>query len=1109
MDDHATMVIEGDPEAIEALLSVILQEADLADERGDLDAADRLAAIIPEIQMMKAAQYESGQGYWIANGRAFELAFKRHVDEAGDEFSFHEAWGKALEEWSDSLLAGQGDFNEKKLKTAQYEGFRTHWLANSRAFELAFKRRVEAQEDGEPSFCEAWIETLDEFQDGLERNDFASKNIRTAAKNDQFLDRVRKEANRRGKTLSETYLEWQGHHEACMKALLKKVGSKIEEGKSPGVAIHESIESFRSGRHAQEVIERLGASKDWWTWGWLGEKAKGLGGKALEWAKGTPEAKAAKAVEKAESGMKKKLDELRVRMLREGGLHPGVVYKALSDIFKPLAEFYRAVGIEDPDNFKGGATEKGIALRPMPYPNKWDYVDPKTELMTQRGFIAYEGDLNAAIEAVLGAAQDVKDESKAPPMMGTKPKTQEEQLAEYQAELAKQQEEQLAKQQEELAKQQEEQLAKQEEAKQEAEKQRAQAEEQRLKSGSISLSRTFNELSSGIVTAIAGTGRTWQANITAPENLDAIAVQALKDDPDINGAATVVLSAMMNDSGLENGINKILPEIASSRTGKGQQVSARIQSEIRNIKKEAFQNIVATLNRLYGYMIPPGTASASRIVKSLIQTANRLDEEGQTEEADQVDRVASAISRGDPRAPEMLEALGGKGIKGWIEGLSPLWQAVVAMGALTVPATPIAYGLLNIALLGNPIPLLATAAVAGATMKSPKMRKAALDAFFGLEDAVARRVRSLAEKMRADAFLYSPETTKELNELAKLLGKYGNDEILALAGGDAEAKRKALSSSIEAVKLARQGGGDFRANLGDALSKVGEMSKIDLSEYAIEKIIDPVLEEREGGQLVAEAFRDTLPQQINAEREARFLEKTRGGTSGTMGELEKQVDNDIFEACRLGASGYEWLGDQCTDIFVLLKETEWPDVSLPEYEDSSPDPSPAGPAGPSEEPPLTPSPDISGTEFERIIAEEDPPTGTPAVQTEESEVPVIGPDDAAQETPLPVPPPTPEVGQDLEWFYASPFLQYVLRSALEDAKEYKLGTENNYLEALVSNLPSPKKDVSLAEVNEEEMAGSLLRHRVTTPPPELIAASAIEYEANPQLMPASAQKALI
>lgn len=128
----------------EEMLDSILEVADLADDAGLLQASDRLACIMPAIRTIKLAQYEGFQNYWVANGRAFEMAYKQKRSNGKtnpEEFrSPHEVWWEILDEYQSGLLTNHGDF------IAKYAG-RDSNKANNAASQILMQqvsKRVEA-----------------------------------------------------------------------------------------------------------------------------------------------------------------------------------------------------------------------------------------------------------------------------------------------------------------------------------------------------------------------------------------------------------------------------------------------------------------------------------------------------------------------------------------------------------------------------------------------------------------------------------------------------------------------------------------------------------------------------------------------------------------------------------------------------------------------------------------------------------------------------------------------------------------------------------------------------------------------------------------------------
>lgn len=104
-------------ETFDAIVASMLDLADMADEAGLLEASDKLAAVLPAMRSVKVAQYEGFQNYWIANGRAFEMAYKQKRSKGKtdpkDFRSPHEVWFEILEEYQKSLLTNQADFISK------------------------------------------------------------------------------------------------------------------------------------------------------------------------------------------------------------------------------------------------------------------------------------------------------------------------------------------------------------------------------------------------------------------------------------------------------------------------------------------------------------------------------------------------------------------------------------------------------------------------------------------------------------------------------------------------------------------------------------------------------------------------------------------------------------------------------------------------------------------------------------------------------------------------------------------------------------------------------------------------------------------------------------
>lgn len=254
----SSLSITGNTELIEMLLKKIIELSSIAEKNGLTEESKVLSSLIPDFKIMKVAQYEGFQNYWIANGRSFEQMFKNKIEQEENKLSFQEAWFETLQEYADSLLSEQNKFIQKSIRTAQYEGSQNHWIANSRAFELSFKKKLEKyKHKNSDSFTKAWFETLEEFQNKLEKNEFIENNLKTASKKkDNFIDEIIKDASLKNITITKVFKDWNEMHKDASRKLINKIGEKVESGISPGVAFYETIDYFYSGSHARNTLRK-------------------------------------------------------------------------------------------------------------------------------------------------------------------------------------------------------------------------------------------------------------------------------------------------------------------------------------------------------------------------------------------------------------------------------------------------------------------------------------------------------------------------------------------------------------------------------------------------------------------------------------------------------------------------------------------------------------------------------------------------------------------------------------------------------------------------------------------------------------------------------------
>jgi hypothetical protein len=200
----------------DALLNGMVELADLADEAGMTVAADRLAAVFPMVHTLKTAQYEGFNNYWIANGRAFEMAYKQKRMKGGhdpEKFrSPNEVWWEVLEEFQKSLLSNQQDFISKYAQKTPQGTDRTASviLANSISDRM--------QEGSDPGV--AFYEAIDDLADGKHAA-AVEINVRRS------LQFVAEEAKQAGNTVvaekADALLKTAGWGDAW-KAVKKKLG---------------------------------------------------------------------------------------------------------------------------------------------------------------------------------------------------------------------------------------------------------------------------------------------------------------------------------------------------------------------------------------------------------------------------------------------------------------------------------------------------------------------------------------------------------------------------------------------------------------------------------------------------------------------------------------------------------------------------------------------------------------------------------------------------------------------------------------------------------------------------------------------------------------------
>jgi hypothetical protein len=203
----------------------LLDLADKADEAGLSKNADAIASLLPSMRIMRAAQYEGFQQYWIANGRAFEKSYwqkrqKRKLSDsepktAEDYKSAHDAWFDTLEEYQKGLLGNHEDLLSK----------------------FASK------------------------EDGTEETEEASGTTSPGSTMSEAMtaryERIKQKAKEEGKTEGQEISEWLSDHKEASRLLLKKIALRMAGNTAPGVAFYEAMDEFVSGKWLEETKGNL------------------------------------------------------------------------------------------------------------------------------------------------------------------------------------------------------------------------------------------------------------------------------------------------------------------------------------------------------------------------------------------------------------------------------------------------------------------------------------------------------------------------------------------------------------------------------------------------------------------------------------------------------------------------------------------------------------------------------------------------------------------------------------------------------------------------------------------------------------------------------------
>jgi hypothetical protein len=93
------------------LIKEIILTAQSLEIKGLDKYADRLDSIAESLTLVKQAQYDGIQGYWIRNGRCFDNCYRQKRTDVAKK-SAQEVWSECHSEWVDSLMKNSSDWDK-------------------------------------------------------------------------------------------------------------------------------------------------------------------------------------------------------------------------------------------------------------------------------------------------------------------------------------------------------------------------------------------------------------------------------------------------------------------------------------------------------------------------------------------------------------------------------------------------------------------------------------------------------------------------------------------------------------------------------------------------------------------------------------------------------------------------------------------------------------------------------------------------------------------------------------------------------------------------------------------------------------------------------------
>lgn len=210
------------PENLTKLASNLVELADALDHVGETEKADRITTVLPKLRLLREAQYEGVNQYFLMNGRAFEKAWREkrrkkrsedgtyHFEDPQWYRSANDCWWEVLEEYQEALMGNQEEMlaryakKNKEVEKSDMGGGGSQPMSKAMT---DFHEKVKSKGTTEG---QAWVEYLAE--------------VSRRAENVVFME---------------------------------KVAERMEAGSPPGVAFYEAMDYCLSGKYVHDILKEI------------------------------------------------------------------------------------------------------------------------------------------------------------------------------------------------------------------------------------------------------------------------------------------------------------------------------------------------------------------------------------------------------------------------------------------------------------------------------------------------------------------------------------------------------------------------------------------------------------------------------------------------------------------------------------------------------------------------------------------------------------------------------------------------------------------------------------------------------------------------------------